>query len=131
MTEDARSVICLGGEAAIMEWLKKESIVFNHQHRFDDCVGRGRTPLKFDFYVPEKRMCIEFDGEQHFRYRVGMKVGKHTFTAEDIESIKRRDGIKEEYCSRNGIRLIRIPYTKIKSIDKVLEEEIYGKTSKV
>jgi len=47
-------------------------------------------------------------------------------TLDEVESIKRRDAVKTEYCIGEGIRLVRIPYTKIKGISNILEEEIYG-----
>lgn len=49
-------------------------------------------------------MCIEFDGIQHFE-PVEYFGGEKTFLR-TIEC----DKIKNEYCSKNNIRLIRIKY---------------------
>jgi len=71
--------------------------------------------LSFDFYLSDYNMCIEFDGEQHFKpvaYFGGDK--RH-------EIQMKRDKIKNEYCKNNNINLIRIPYTKIKNITQILD----------
>jgi hypothetical protein len=57
-------------------------------------------------------ICIEYDGEEHFRY-VEIWGGE-----EEFENIKIRDQIKNEYCKNNNIRLIRIKYND--SIDNKL-----------
>ena len=52
---------------------------------------------------------IEYDGEQHF----------HT-TKNDrfkYEELKKRDEFKNEWCKKNNIPLIRIPYTDYNKIN--------------
>jgi hypothetical protein len=63
-------------------------------------------------------MCVEFDGEQHFRpcKRFG---GKFQF-----DKIKHLDYIKDEYCIKNNINILRIPYTKIKNIHNILKTHL-------
>ena len=61
-------------------------------------------------------MCIEFDGEQHF------KAKEYFGGKEEFRNIKRRDKIKNKYCEMNNVNLIRIKYTKINEIDKILED---------
>ena len=41
-----------------------------------------------------------------------------------FKKVKRSDSIKDKYCKDNGIKLIRIPYTKIKDIGMILKEKI-------
>lgn len=57
--------------------------------------------LPFDFFLPEKNICIEYDGEQHYKDIFGNKSHKQT---------KINDSIKNKFCSENSINLIRIPY---------------------
>jgi hypothetical protein len=90
------------GEKAISESLKKWNIKYIEQHIFNDCVYN--KPLKFDFYLPEYNICIEYDGEQHFN------VKEHWGGEIEFEKIKKRDKIKNEYCMNNNIGLIRISY---------------------
>lgn len=93
------------GEKLINKILLDNKIDFSPQHKFDDC----RNPLtnrklEFDFYLPGLNMCLEYDGLQHFepvKYWGGNK---------NLEKIKIRDKIKQEYCLKNNISLIRISY---------------------
>lgn len=77
----------------------------NREKTFEDCVntkkGKYCRPLKFDFYLPELNTLIEYDGEQHFR-------PSKKFGGEKFETTLENDKIKNEYCRKNNINLIRI-----------------------
>jgi len=109
------------GEVAIMKYLEKRKIPFNYEHSFKDLIDVGK--LRFDFYLPDHNICIEYDGGQHFKPVTfgGMSQEK---AEENFKSCQRRDKIKDEYCKKKGIRLIRIPYTEFKNIKKILKGEI-------
>ena len=72
--------------------------------------------LPFDFYLPEHNTCIEFDGEFHFK-----SWSKSKNSIRKYEDTKRRDKIKTEYCIKNSIRLIRIPYWESENIPTIME----------
>jgi len=55
------------GERAIISWLTKQSIEFDHFYSFPDLMSPNKTPLEFDFCIKTPIFLIEFDGEQHFR----------------------------------------------------------------
>lgn len=90
--------------------LNNLKIPFETQKRFDGC----RNPntgcmLPFDFYIPDESMCIEVDGQQHYKpSRFGNMTDEN---AQDmlVDRIY-KDGVKTNYCNNNGIRLVRIPY---------------------
>ena len=108
------------GELKIEEWLQNKNIKYIHQKRFYDC--RNKQPLPFDFYLPDHNMCIEFDGEQHFKpYRY--KTSSDKFIKK-LEKTQLHDKIKNIYCLTNNIKLIRIPYTKQNMIEEILEEQL-------
>lgn len=83
----------------IEQILKFNKIDFIKEYKFIDCFSIN--PLPFDYFLPEYSLLIEFDGEQHF-------INKPYF--EEIEKIHYRDMIKNNYCFKNNILLIRIPY---------------------
>ena len=103
------------GERIIRNWLEHHNIKYIAQYRFNDC--RNKKPLPFDFYLPEYNTCIEFDGEQHY------KTPKDWLPI-DNSQIKVNDSIKTNYCKEYNIKLIRIPYNKIKHVFEILEEGI-------
>lgn len=114
--------ICSGsnGEKAVAAYLKNKNYNFDTEYRFDDC--RNKYPLPFDFAVfnEDKTLncLIEFDGKQHY------KPVDYWGGEEEFEKNKMRDGIKNNYCEKNNIPLIRIPYWEFKNINSILDEEL-------
>jgi very-short-patch-repair endonuclease len=91
------------GEIFIINFLNDKKIKFETQKRFKDC--RVKYPLPFDFYLIDKNLCIEYDGEQHF-------IPSRTWGGIDnLKITQERDKIKTNYCNDNNIKLIRIKYT--------------------
>ena len=100
------------GEKEISKFLNKYNITYDRQHKFPDC--KNIHPLPFDFYIPGKRTCIEFDGQQHYQplpFFGGLPA---------YESLKINDKIKSDYCEENYIDLIRIKYDQIDDIYQIL-----------
>ena len=90
------------GEKEISKFLEKKNIKYIREKRFNDC--RNKNTLPFDFYLPDYNMCIEFDGEQHF------KTNEH-FGGEEIFKItQKNDNLKNDYCKKNNIKILRIRY---------------------
>ena len=103
------------GETKIKNYLKRHHIKFIQEKRFKDC--KYKHTLPFDFYLEDLNICIEYDGEQHYN--------RAFFKDEDDLKIQHiRDNIKNEYCKKNNINLIRIPYWKFNEIDLILERRI-------
>jgi len=98
------------GEETISKYLINNNIKFIRQHRYKDC--RDKKPLPFDFYLPDLNMCIEYDGEQHFK-------SVNTWGGEKVLlQIQKHDRIKNSFCICNNIQLIRIKYNE-NIIDKL------------
>ena len=90
------------GERIIRNYLDKNGIKYNSQYVFEECISKKK--LKFDFFLPEKNTCIEYDGRQHF------EPVKFYGGIDNFEEQIKRDLIKNEYCIDNNIKLIRISY---------------------
>ena len=104
------------GEDFIEDWLLKHNIKFIQQKSFEGC--KYKNKLLFDFYIPSKNMCIEYDGEFHFQPIRKSKSMTEVQAIKNLEESKIRDDIKNEFCKNNGISLIRIKY------DEDLEKRI-------
>lgn len=102
------------GESKIRHYLIKNNINFTPQKWFADC--RDRNPLPFDFYLEDYAMIIEFDGRQHFE-----ETEHFTYP---LSMVQKHDRLKNEYCYKNGMRLIRIPYWNINKIEQILDKEL-------
>lgn len=109
------------GERAVSRWLDANNIKYHAQFKFNDC--RNSRPLPFDFFIPSHNLCIEFDGQQHFR---PVKFGgcSDESAKELFERTVRNDVIKSDYCFKNKLSLLRIRYDEIGKIDDILERSI-------
>jgi len=103
------------GEKRIDDILNNRNLSFIKQQTFPECVYKGL--LKFDHYIPELNLCIEYDGEQHFK-AIDFFGGEKTF-----KEIVARDNVKNTFCQEKGIHLLRIKYNKNpeKAIEKMLD----------
>jgi hypothetical protein len=109
------------GENRIYEWLESNNIIYKRQKCFDNCINKIK--LRFDFYLPDFKLAIEYDGQQHFKsVRFGGCSAEDA--NENLKEQKIKDTMKNNYCSSNQIGLLRIPYWKFNSIEKILEKKI-------
>lgn len=93
-------------ESAVEIYLAFLGMSYEKQKTFADC--RYKKPLPFDFYIPERNVVIEVQGEQHY-----MPVEK--FGGEKSFNLQtKKDKIKADYCKYKGIRLLKISYAEIR-----------------
>jgi very-short-patch-repair endonuclease len=88
------------GETEIAVWLKKNNISFEEQKKFNGC--KNIAHLRFDFFLPEYNLAIEYNGKQHY----------HNTYFGGLEERKRLDLLKRKYCFTNNIKLLEIKYTQ-------------------
>ena len=75
--------------------LNENKIEFEEQKKFD-WLGR----MSLDFYIPNKKIAIECQGEQHY-IPIKWFGGKNKFDEQIV-----RDRRKEELCKENGIKVL-------------------------
>lgn len=109
------------GERIISKWLSNRNIFYIFQHTFDDC--KFNLPLKFDFYLPDFNMCVEYDGEQHFK-PIRFDGKSKEAAKEEFYKCMARDLIKNEYCKTKNIQLVRIPFWNKDKIKLILNNKI-------
>lgn len=97
---------------SILNALDQQGILYTTEKTFPGCSSKQGRALRFDIFIPEKNLCIEYDGVHHYR--------PTSFTP-DVDSDKadeyfriqqENDEIKHQYCAVNGINFVRIPYTE-------------------
>jgi hypothetical protein len=100
------------GEKKIADFLVSEGVAFEREWYFKGLYNYAKSCfLYFDFYIPGFNLCIEFDGAQHY---------KRTKT----EAAMKNDFLKNAYCAKNGINLLRIKYTDFDSIETLICEKL-------
>lgn len=103
------------GEKKIRKYLIKNHVDFTEQFRIKEC--KDKLPLPFDFAIFSQGKLIflcEYQGEQHYipmRFSNANKKFKKTIL---------HDKIKENYCKKNNIKLVKIPYTRFNKIEDIL-----------
>lgn len=90
------------GELKISDILNRNNIKYIREYKFDGCINKYKLP--FDFYLTDFNVCIEYDGEMHFKEieRFGGKI--------KLDYYIKNDNIKNKFCVDNNIRLFRIKY---------------------
>jgi very-short-patch-repair endonuclease len=101
------------GERKVEEFLMLNQVIYRKEVSF-----LLLPSLRFDFYLPKHKICIEFDGKQHYVYTP--KFDKLDFEA--VERRKLNDKRKNIFCKENDLKILRIPYYKIKSIKSILKK---------
>ena len=72
-----------------------------------------------DFYLPNKNIAIEFQGEQHYKPVSFRNVGDDELKKE-FETIQNRDKVKKRLCEENGISIKYISYKDENKINEIV-----------
>lgn len=106
------------GEMLITQILQLNNVNFKKQYSFEDL--KDKNKLFFDFAIFDKNnnlIClIEYQGEQHYKDTTRGSWKNLPF---------QHDAMKKEYCKKNSIKLIEIPYTDFNKLSwNYLESKI-------
>lgn len=108
------------GELAVNSYLVKLGYDIKKQFTFDNCKDKRKLPFDTMFYIDEKLCLIEFDGEQHF------KPIDYFGGEEHLRYIQFHDNIKDEYCKKHNIPLLRIRYDEFNKIEELINQFIHS-----
>lgn len=104
------------GEKRIANWLEKNKFDFEEQKQFKDLGAK-----KYDFFLPQFNLLIEYQGEQHVR------PIEHFGGQEKFEMQRANDLLKKQYALQHGYQFLEIFYYDYNNIENILE----GSTTKV
>lgn len=76
------------------------------------------TRLTLDFFNANRQIALEVDGNQHYAYNKFF----HNGSRQNFLGQLQRDDVKEDFCRRNNIRLVRI--LESDTLDKKLLKEL-------
>lgn len=112
------------GERAICSWLEEHGIEYEREKSFPGFVGATNRPFKFDFYIPAKNLCIEYDGQQHSKVVDYSGRGDKDELMTVLLDTMFRDYQKTQFCEQNGIDLLRINYTDKEKLPELLANKL-------
>ena len=131
------------GERYLVKIFNENNIKFESQKIFEGCINtETNRHLKFDFYLPEYNLCIEYQGKQHYepvvfrhnsqklkdaktkKEKTKIKQDQKEKAKKNLVKYKERDQIKRDYCKNNNINLLEIPYYDFKNIVEILSRAL-------
>lgn len=74
-----------------------------------------------DFYIPDRNLILEYNGEQHYSHCTFFHK-----TKEDFEMQISRDAYLVEYCIKHGIQLLVIPFVDEERINEIIYDFLVG-----
>lgn len=92
------------GELRIKSYLERCGIDYVSPKTFEDL--KDKQKLHYDFYLPNSRVLIEYQGEQHFNADKQISCNPHAY-----ELQVKHDEMKRSYAKNNNYTLYEIPYT--------------------
>lgn len=107
------------GERAIINYLRANNIKYSHEHQI--YIEGIENPYRFDFYLEQYNLAIEYDGEQHYE-PINFNNEPREIVERNFRLSQRRDMLKDEYCKENNITLMRIPYWEKENIPNILDD---------
>jgi hypothetical protein len=111
------------GESHIEDILKENLIPYDTQYIFKDC--KFKQPLRFDFAVfkdldkTDIKYMIEYQGEQHYSPQRFNGISQEKADKNYKENVI-KDKIKVDYCKKNNIELLIIPYWERNKLEEIL-----------
>lgn len=99
----------------IQQFLDKNKIEYKPEYT----IFIGDDYYRYDFYLPQYNLFIEYDGQQHYEpvrfYGNNIEENMKIF-----QKVQEHDKIKNKYCEENNIHLLRIPYWETKNIEMII-----------
>ena len=100
-----------------MHYLDDVGITYDYQKRFD---WLGRQSL--DFYLPNYKVGIECQGEQHF-FPIDFAGKGVEWACKKFDKLIKRDKRKKKLCEENGVKLLY--FGNVPNYDTFLGEVVH------
>lgn len=102
-------------EEEMAQILTERNIIYKREYKFLDCVDKAPLPFDFAIFneVGELVGLMELNGAQHY-------IQGGWATAERVAYIQKHDKIKYNFCLKNKIPLLVIPYQFYGELEKFL-----------
>lgn len=94
------------GEQLVSKVLKEHGVDFRYDVSIDDLKGVRNGILRFDFVIFDKglKLVLEYNGIFHYHVVQG-KTNMYTLSKQQMNDV-----IKQDYCRRNNIPILWVPY---------------------
>lgn len=103
------------GEERISVFLTNNNVRFEKYKTFSNL--KDKNNLNYDFYLNDKNLLIEYNGEQHYYNSFHKEL-------HDFHKQFHHDWLKRKYANDNNINLLVIPYWDFDNIELILQDAI-------
>ena len=107
------------GVRIILDFLERNKITYDLEVYFDNFKSANGNRFKYDIFLEDYDLLIEFDGIQHFQ------ESNHRFN----ENVRFRDLLKNSKVLLSKYSLLRISYREINDIENILQDLILDEGS--
>jgi hypothetical protein len=76
-------------------------------------VSFNNSKLLFDFVIPELKIAIEVQGEQHYTFNTMFHKDRTSLVKQQY-----RDTLKTQWCDENDYKLLEIHFSKLETLTK-------------
>lgn len=81
--------------------------------------------LRFDFYLPEFDIYIQYNGEHHYETVKWANSITDEQLEDNLKQEQLHDQMKFEYCEKNSLNYIILKYDQLNNLENCLEKELY------
>lgn len=107
---------CSKGEKYVALYLEKHNIKYCREKTFPTCLSPKKRNLRYDFYLPEYKLLIEYQGQHHYK-----PISNKVNARKSHERTVCHDNIKKQFADKFNFKLIRIPYYVYDNLDYILD----------
>lgn len=107
------------GEKKCKMFFESNGVHHIFQYEFDDLKGLKGGNLRFDFAILKDNKLfglVEYDGIFHYEKQ---------YNDDNFETIQKHDKLKNEYCEKNNLLLLRIPYWNYDELESILNNFLH------
>lgn len=108
-------------EREMLDVLKKLGFNIVSQHTIDGCEYKSK--LKFDAFDIDRNIAFEYNGEQHYR-PVDFAGKGEKWAKKQLQLTQNREKAKIEFCSKNKIPIIIVPYWERNNMESFIISEL-------
>lgn len=105
------------GERKIAKFFDSHDIEYVREKTFKTCINSKGNNLRFDFYLEQFNLLIEYQGHHHLK-----PINKYHRAKLVHEKTVVHDAIKEKWAFDNQINLIKIFYEDYEKVDDILDD---------
>lgn len=107
------------GEKKISQLLDSKNIHYIREKTFEECVSTRNVKLRFDFYLPDYGMLIEYQGQHHY-----FPVNEYKRAQRAHQKTKVHDRIKKDFISKSDLELVEISYQQYGELEEIIDRII-------